>query len=387
MNEIVSTNWNYPTPIRFGLSRRLEIIEALNELSITKPMIVTDPNFAENENFVDILAILKKSQIEFSVFSNIKGNPTGKNVADGVHQFNSRNSDGIIIIGGGSSLDAGKAIAFMSKQKENLWFFEDVSDNWKQAVTGNLPKVIAIPTTSGTGSETGRASLIVDEADMTKKIIFHPSFLPDLVVLDPELTLSLPPHLTAATGMDALAHCLEAYCARGFHPMADGIALEGIKNVKDQLVTAYNEPDNILARSKMLVTSSMGSTAFQKGLGAIHSLSHPINAVNDIHHGLSNAIFMPYVLNFNKDVIEERIISLSKYLDLNKKSFDGFMEWILDLRSNLAIPHTLKELNVDFDFDLLSEMALKDPSTQPNPKDISFDQMKNLYINSYEGIL
>ena len=387
MNEIVSTNWNYPTPIWFGLSRRLEIIEALNELSITKPMIVTDPNFAENENFVDILAILKKSQIEFSVFSNIKGNPTGKNVADGVRQFNSSKSDGIIIIGGGSSLDAGKAIAFMSKQKENLWFFEDVSDNWKQAVTDNLPKVIAIPTTSGTGSETGRASLIVDEADMTKKIIFHPSFLPDLVVLDPELTLSLPPHLTAATGMDALAHCLEAYCARGFHPMADGIAIEGIKNVKDQLLTAYREPKNIHARSKMLVTSSMGSTAFQKGLGAIHSLSHPINAVNDIHHGLSNAIFMPYVLNFNKDVIEDRIISLSKYLDLNKKSFDGFMEWILNLRSDLSIPHTLKELNVDFDFDLLSEMALEDPSTQPNPKDISLDQMKNLYINSYTGIL
>jgi alcohol dehydrogenase class IV len=387
MNEIVSTNWNYPTPIWFGLSRRLEIIEALNELSITKPMIVTDPNFAENENFIDILAILKKNKIEFSVFSNIKGNPTGKNVTDGVAQFNTSKSDGIIIIGGGSSLDAGKAISFMSKQSEDLWFFEDVSDNWKQAITDNLPKVIAMPTTSGTGSETGRASLIVDEANMTKKIIFHPSFLPDLVVLDPELTLSLPPHLTAATGMDALAHCLEAYCARGFHPMADGIAIEGIKNVKDQLVTAYNEPKNIHARSKMLVTSSMGSTAFQKGLGAIHSLSHPINAVNDIHHGLSNAIFMPYVLNFNKDVIEDRIISLSKYLDLNKKSFDGFMEWILDLRSNLSIPHTLKELNVDFDFDLLSEMALKDPSTKPNPKDISLDQMKNLYINSYEGIL
>ena len=387
MNEIVSTNWNYPTPIWFGLSRRLEIIEALNELTITKPMIVTDPNFAKNENFIDILAILKKNKIEFSVFSNIKGNPTGKNVTDGVAQFNTSKSDGIIIIGGGSSLDAGKAISFMSKQSEDLWFFEDVSDNWKQAITDNLPKVIAMPTTSGTGSETGRASLIVDEANMTKKIIFHPSFLPDLVVLDPELTLSLPPHLTAATGMDALAHCLEAYCARGFHPMADGIAIEGIKNVKDQLATAYNEPKNIHARSKMLATSSMGSTAFQKGLGAIHSLSHPINAVNDIHHGLSNAIFMPYVLNFNKDVIEDRIISLSKYLDLNKKSFDGFMEWILDLRSNLSIPHTLKELNVDFDFDLLSEMALKDPSTKPNPKDISLDQMKNLYINSYEGIL
>ena len=191
------------------------------------------------------------------------------------------------------------------------------------------------PTTAGTGSETGRSSLILDESDMTKKIIFHPSFLPDLVILDPKLTLSLPPHLTAATGMDALAHCIEAYCARGFHPMADGIALEGIKNVKNCLITAFKHPDNLTARSKMLVTSSMGSTAFQKGLGAIHSLSHPINAVNDVHHGLSNAIFMPYVLKFNAPVITERIELLSKYLELENSSFDGFLEWVLHIRSCL----------------------------------------------------
>ena len=387
MDEIVNANWNYPTPIWFGLDRSSEIVKALLELSIKKPLLVTDPNFSKNENFLQIIQLLKRKKIEYSIFSNIKGNPTGRNVSDGVEHFISDKNDGVVAIGGGSSLDAGKAIAFMAKQKQNLWYFEDIGDNWTKAETDQLPKVIAIPTTAGTGSETGRSSLILDESDMTKKIIFHPSFLPDLVILDPKLTLSLPPHLTAATGMDALAHCIEAYCARGFHPMADGIALEGIKNVKNCLITAFKHPDNLTARSKMLVTSSMGSTAFQKGLGAIHSLSHPINAVNDVHHGLSNAIFMPYVLKFNAPVIRERIELLSKYLELENSSFDGFLEWVLHIRSELALPHTLKALDQEFNFELLSHMALKDPSTAPNPRDISYEEMKKLYINSYEGIL
>jgi len=387
MTEINTTNWNYPTPIWFGLNRITEIDSALKELGITKPLIVTDPQFAENDSFKKISETLDNKSIQYSIFTEIKGNPTGKNVTDGVAKFRSESHDGVIAIGGGSSLDAGKAIAFMSSQSENLWFFEDIGDNWTKAVTENLPKVIAVPTTAGTGSETGRASLIVDETNLTKKIIFHPSLLPDLVILDPELTFTLPPHLTAATGMDAFAHCLEAYCARGFHPMADGIAVEGIKNIKDHLITAYKNSSDKIARSKMLVTSSMGSTAFQKGLGAIHSLSHPINAVNDIHHGLSNAIFMPYVLKFNKDVIEDRIILLSKYIELEDQSFDGFLNWVLKLRKDLSIPHTLRDLNVEFDFELLSPMALKDPSTGPNPKDISLDEMKQLYIDSYEGNL
>ncbi|SVA52457.1 uncharacterized protein METZ01_LOCUS105311, partial [marine metagenome] len=376
-----------PTPIWFGLNRIIEIDSALKELGITKPLIVTDPQFAENDSFKKISETLDNKSIQYSIFTEIKGNPTGKNVTDGVAKFRSESHDGVIAIGGGSSLDAGKAIAFMSSQSENLWFFEDIGDNWTKAVTENLPKVIAVPTTAGTGSETGRASLIVDETNLTKKIIFHPSLLPDLVILDPELTFTLPPHLTAATGMDAFAHCLEAYCARGFHPMADGIAVEGIKNIKDHLITAYKNSSDKIARSKMLVTSSMGSTAFQKGLGVIHSLSHPINAVNDIHHGLSNAIFMPYVLKFNKDVIEDRIILLSKYIELEDQSFDGFLNWVLKLRKDLSIPHTLRDLNVEFDFELLSPMALKDPSTGPNPKDISLDEMKQLYIDSYEGNL
>jgi alcohol dehydrogenase len=387
MTEINKTNWNYPTPIWFGFNRIAEIDSALKELGITKPLIVTDPQFSENDSFKKILEILDNKSIQHSIFTEIKGNPTGKNVTDGVTKFCSESHDGVIAIGGGSSLDAGKAIAFMSVQSESLWFFEDIGENWTKAVTENLPKVIAVPTTAGTGSETGRASLIVDEANLTKKIIFHPSLLPDLVILDPELTFTLPPHLTAATGMDAFAHCLEAYCARGFHPMADGIAVEGIKNIKDYLVTAYKDSSDKTARAKMLVTSSMGSTAFQKGLGAIHSLSHPINAVNDVHHGLSNAIFMPYVLKFNRTVIEGRIILLSKYIELEDQSFDGFLNWILELRKELSIPHTLKDLNVEFDFELLSPMALKDPSTGPNPKDISLDEMKQLYIDSYEGNL
>ena len=387
MPEINNTNWNYPTPIWFGLNRSAEIKLALKELSISKPLIVTDPQFSENENFKKIIEYLSKDSIQFSIFTDIKGNPTGKNVSDGVLKFNTDANDGVIAIGGGSALDAGKAIAFMSKQKENLWFFEDVGDNWTKAIIKDMPKVIAIPTTAGTGSETGRASLIVDEDTYTKKIIFHPSILPDLVILDPELTISLPAHLTAATGMDALAHCLEAYCSEVYHPMAHGIAVEGVRIIKNNLVDAFKEPENLFARSQMLVSSPMGSTAFQKGLGAIHSLSHPINAIHDLHHGLTNAIFMPYVIKFNQSAIEEKMVRLSKYIELKNQSFDGFLEWILDLRKQLLIPHTLKELNVKFDFDKLSKMALVDPSTPTNPIVLSEEDMKTLYLNSYEGNL
>ena len=387
MSEINNTNWNYPTPIWFGLNRTAEIKLALKELSISRPLIVTDPQFSENENFKKMIEHLSKGSIQFSIFTDIKGNPTGKNVSDGVLKFNADANDGVIAIGGGSALDAGKAIAFMSKQKENLWFFEDVGDNWTKAIIKDMPKVIAIPTTAGTGSETGRASLIVDEDTYTKKIIFHPSILPDLVILDPELTISLPAHLTAATGMDALAHCLEAYCSEVYHPMAHGIAVEGVRIIKNNLVDAFKNPENLFARSQMLVSSPMGSTAFQKGLGAIHSLSHPINAIHDLHHGLTNAIFMPYVIKFNQSVIEEKMERLSKYIELKNQSFDGFLEWILDLRKQLLIPHTLKELNVKFDFDKLSKMALVDPSTPTNPIVLSQEDMKVLYLNSYEGNL
>ena len=387
MSEIKNINWNYPTPIWFGLNRSLEIASALKNLNITKPLVVTDPQFSKNESFKKIMKNLSDASIQFSIFTNLKGNPTGQNVSDGVKVFNSDLNDGVIAIGGGSALDAGKAIAFMSKQKESIWFFEDIGDNWTHANLENMPKVLAIPTTAGTGSETGRASLIIDEEANTKKIIFHPSILPDLVILDPNLTISLPAHLTAATGMDALAHCIEAFCSPVYHPMAHGIAVEGIRNIKNNLVVAFKEPQNIEARAKMLVSSPMGSTAFQKGLGAIHSLSHPINAVHDLHHGLTNAIFMPYVLKFNQPAIESKLKLLSNYLELKNTTFDGFIDWIIELRQELAIPHTLAELKVDFDFESLAEMALVDPSTPTNPINMNVSDMKQLYINAYEGKL
>jgi len=387
MSEIKNIIWNYPTPIWFGLNRSLEIASALKNLNITKPLVVTDPQFSENESFKKIMRNLSDASIQFSIFTNLKGNPTGQNVSDGVKVFNSDLNDGVIAIGGGSALDAGKAIAFMSKQKESIWFFEDIGDNWTHANLENMPKVLAIPTTAGTGSETGRASLIIDEEANTKKIIFHPSILPDLVILDPNLTISLPAHLTAATGMDALAHCIEAFCSPVYHPMAHGIAVEGIRNIKNNLVLAFKEPQNIAARAKMLVSSPMGSTAFQKGLGAIHSLSHPINAVHDLHHGLTNAIFMPYVLKFNQPAIKSKLKLLSNYLELKNTTFDGFIDWIIKLRQELAIPHTLAELKVDFDFESLAEMALVDPSTPTNPINMNVSDMKQLYINAYEGKL
>ena len=387
MSKIKNINWNYPTPIWFGLNRSLEIASALKNLNISKPLVVTDPQFSENESFKKIMRNLSDASIQFSIFTNLKGNPTGQNVSDGVKVFNSDLNDGVIAIGGGSALDAGKAIAFMSKQKESIWFFEDIGDNWTHANLENMPKVLAIPTTAGTGSETGRASLIIDEEANTKKIIFHPSILPDLVILDPNLTISLPAHLTATTGMDALAHCIEAFCSPVYHPMAHGIAVEGIRNIKNNLVVAFKEPQNIKARAKMLVSSPMGSTAFQKGLGAIHSLSHPINAVHDLHHGLTNAIFMPYVLKFNQPAIESKLKLLSNYLELKNTTFDGFIDWIIKLRQELAIPHTLAELKVDFDFESLAEMALVDPSTPTNPINMNVSDMKQLYINAYEGKL
>jgi len=295
----------------------------------------------------------------------------------------------VIAFGGGSGLDVGKAIAFMSGQTLSIWDFEDIGDNWKKADSKKIAPIIAVPTTAGTGSETGRASVILNEETGVKKIIFHPKFLPSIVILDPTLTIELPPKITASTGMDALAHNLEAYCAPGYHPMADGIALEGMKLINESLLIAFKDGSNIQARMNMLAAASMGSTAFQKGLGAIHSLSHPVNALNNIHHGLSNAIFMPYVLTFNKDSIENKIINISKYLELKDQSFVGFINWILDLREKLNLPHKLSEVikEEDLDIEKLSKMALDDPSTSTNPKKMSIDHMKDLYEHSMSGKL
>ena len=381
-------NWNYPTTIWVGKDRIKDLYLACSNLKIQNPLFVTDKDLINLPMVKEVISKIKNKIDNIVVFSDFSGNPFGENVEEGVKEFKKNNCDGVIAFGGGSGLDVGKAIAFMSAQTRPIWDFEDIGDYWKRANNENIPPIIAIPTTAGTGSETGRASAIINKETGVKKIIFHPKFLPSIVILDPILTKDLSPRLTGATGMDALAHNLEAFCAPGFHPMADGIAIEGMKLIKKSLLNAVHNGNDLDARSDLLAAASMGSTAFQKGLGAIHSLSHPLNAKFNIHHGLSNAIFMPYVLTFNREAIEERIISICDYLNLSK-SFNSFLEWILDLRKELEIPHKLSDV-IDInklDIDELSEMALNDPSTVSNPKTLTISDMKIIYKNSISGEL
>ena len=383
------TNWNYPTTMWVGQDRIKDLSIACRNLNINKPLLVTDKGLASSDIIQNSLSNLKQNSFEVILYSNVVGNPTGTNVNQGVEIYRKNNCDGVIAFGGGSGLDVGKAVAFMSGQDLPIWDFEDVGDNWKKATSNSIAPIIAVPTTAGTGSETGRASIILNEDTGVKKIIFHPKFLPSIVILDPLLTISLPPDITAATGMDALAHNFEAYCAPGYHPMADGIALEGIRIINNWLLAAVEDGSNVEARMNMLTAASMGSTAFQKGLGAIHSLSHPVNALNNIHHGLSNAIFMPYVLTFNKDVIEKKIIKICEYLEFQNKTFDEFLNWTLSLRKKLNIPHKLSDVIEleKIDIDRLSKMALDDPSTNGNPKKLSLEDMKVMYEYSISGEL
>ena len=384
----MKSNWNYPTNVWVGEGRSSDLIDACNLSKINNPLFVTDKDLISLPMTVEIISNLKNVLGKLDIFSEFTGNPTGKNITEGVKIYNNNSCDGVIAFGGGSALDVGKAIAFMCGQSRPIWDFEDIGDYWKRADETKISPIIALPTTAGTGSETGRASAIINEETGVKKIIFHPKFLPAIVILDPKLTLDLPPRITAATGMDALAHNLEAFCAPGFHPMADGIALEGMRLVKNSLIEAFKNGKNIDARLEMLTAASMGSTAFQKGLGAIHSLSHPVNAQFNVHHGLSNAIFMPYVLTFNKAEISKKIISACDYLGL-EKSFDHFLKWILDLRKEFNIPHKLSEIveKEKIDLDKLSEMAYADPSTNGNPKKLKIEDMKNMYQHSMSGRL
>ena len=384
----MKSNWNYPTTVWIGENRIKDLYQACVQLLIKKPLFVTDKDLANLGMVKKIIKDLSDNFKDIKIFSNFSGNPTGNNVNEGVKIFNENKCDGVIAFGGGSGLDVGKAIAFMSGQERSIWDFEDIGDYWKRANDEKIAPIIAVPTTAGTGSETGRASAIINKETGVKKIIFHPKILPSIAILDPYLTVDLSPRLTAATGMDALAHNLEAFCALGFHPMADGIALEGMRLVKNSLLVAVKDGKNINARLEMLTAASMGSTAFQKGLGAIHSLSHPVNAQFNLHHGLSNAIFMPYVLTYNKKEISDKIDSICNYLNL-EKGFNSFINWIIELRKDLKIPHKLSEIIEmnKINLDKLSQMALEDPSTAGNPKKLTKEDMKIMYEHSLSGKL
>ncbi|MBL0935857.1 MAG: iron-containing alcohol dehydrogenase [Rhizobiaceae bacterium] len=371
----LTSKWNFPTTVLFGPGRVGELPAVLASAGIARPLFVTDPGLAKLPVVADTLAILDKAGVEYAVFSDVRPNPVESNLAAGIQAFKSGNHDGVIAFGGGSALDLGKLVAFQAGQSRPIWDFEDVGDWWTRADSAAIAPVIAVPTTAGTGSEVGRAGVLTNEVTHTKKVIFHPKMLPVTVIADPELTVGMPKMITAGTGMDALAHCLEAYCAPGYHPMADGIALEGIRLVLENLPRAYADGTDIEARAHMMSAAAMGATAFQKGLGAIHSLSHPIGALYDTHHGMTNALFMPYVLDFNRPVIEERIERLAAYCGISG-GFDGFRSKIMDLRTELSVPSTLRDLIPglrmdDARRDLIAEMAIVDPTAGGNPVELT----------------
>lgn len=383
-----AANWNYPTAVRFGPGRISELADGAQSLGMNRPLLVTDPTIAQLPIMETALEAIRDGGLEVGVFAEVQANPVGANVDVGVDHFRQGKHDGVIAMGGGSALDAAKAIALMVGQTRPLWDFEDVGDNWRRVNVAGVAPVVAVPTTSGTGSEVGRASVITDSLKQTKKIIFHPSMLPKLVIADPELTVGLPPNVTAAVGMDALSHNLEAYCAAGNHPQADGIALEGIRLIANHLPAAVETPRDLTARSAMMIASLMGATAFQKGLGAMHSMAHVVGARLGTHHGLANAIVMPYVLQANRAALGESIARLARHLDLPKHSFVGFLDWVLELRERLNIPHTLADAGLNPEhIEPFAAAAQQDPSTGTNPLEFGVDDFKRLFTNALNGTL
>jgi len=384
---VAPVNWNYPTAIRFGPGRIDELAEACGAARIARPLFVTDPGLARLEMTGRALGALAAAGLPAAVFAEVQPNPTDANVAAGLAAMREGGHDGVVAFGGGSALDAGKVIAFMRGQTRPMWDFEDVGDWWTRADPAGIAPVVAVPTTAGTGSEVGRAGVITNLATHTKKVIFHPGMMPAQVIMDPELTVPLPPALTAGTGMDALAHCLEAYAAPSYHPMAEGIAVEGMRLVQGNLLRAYRDGSDLDARGNMLVAAAAGATAFQKGLGAIHALSHPVGALYNTHHGLTNAVFMPYVLDFNREALWDKFDRLAGWLGLDG-GFSGVLDFVLRLRRDLGIPHTLDRIGVDESrFPEMAAMAVLDPTAGGNPRPLTEADALDLYQRAMDGRL
>ncbi len=386
--ESMSAVWNYPTQIRFGVGRIDELSWVCEQLQIKHPLLVTDEGLAKTPLLEDVLSAAARRGLKLQTFSSIQANPTGENIDLGLAAYQGGHHDGVIAFGGGSALDAGKAIALMVGQQRPIWDFEDKDDNWLRVDQGAMAPVVAVPTTSGTGSEVGRSSVIVDTGLKVKRIIFHPGMLPDVVIADPALTVGLPPAITAATGLDALVHNFEAYCADAYHPMAEGIALQGMRLIRDWLPSAYSDGNNLIARAQMMAASTMGASAFQKGLGGVHALAHPLGALYDKHHGLLNAIIIPYVLKRNRVAIEEKIARIALFLELPDPGFDGFMQWLLDLRQLLAIPHDLRAIGIDEDRQQeIGQRAAGDPCASGNPIPLNAEDYQQLFVSAVQGQL
>ncbi len=385
MNEIV--RWNFPSDIRFGAGAVGLVGDACKELSISRPLFVTDPGLADLGMTKDAIQCCCDLGLDVNLFTEVKGNPTERNISDGLKAYRDGSNDGVIAFGGGSALDAGKTISMLSGQFLSIWDFEDKGDNWTRVKENGIAPLVAIPTTAGTGSEVGRASSITDEKQNLKRLLFHPKMLPPKVILDPELSMNLSPALTATTGMDALSHNLEALCAPTDHPMAQSIAIEGCRIIAKFLPKAFEDGRNIRARGRMLIGSTMGAVAFQKGLGAMHALSHSLGGLFDKHHGTLNAIVMPYVLLANRPAIEMDIIYLSGYLQL-KKDFNSFIDWVISLRESMNLPHTLKEIGIpEKAGPKIGRLAAVDPAAITNPIPFSAEAYQIIFENAFHGRL
>ncbi len=375
----IVANWSYPTPIKLGRGRIKELADACKTLGIKKPLLVTDRGLAGMAITGHALDILDEAGLGRAIFSDVDPNPNEINLEAGVKAFKDGGHDGVVAFGGGSGLDLGKAVAFMAGQTRPVWDFEDVGDWWTRANSDGIAPIVAVPTTAGTGSEVGRASVITNSKTHVKKIIFHPKFLPGVVICDPELTVGMPKVITAGTGMDAFAHCLEAYSSPFYHPMSQGIALEGMRLIKEFLPRAYKDGTDIEARTNMMAAAAMGAVSFQKGLGAIHSLSHPIGAVYNTHHGMTNAVVMPAVLRFNRPAIEDKIVRAAAYLGI-EGGFDGFYDYVLELRKELGVPENLTAMGIKPDrINELTAEAIKDPSCGGNPVEMTLENTKALF--------
>jgi alcohol dehydrogenase class IV len=383
----LTARWTYPTAIHVGAGKVADLARHAASLGFRRPLVVTDESLAAMPMVRDIMDRLQAAGLEAALFSGVQGNPTDLNLEAGVAAFRSGRHDGVIAVGGGSAMDVGKLVALMEGQSIPVWDLEDIGDWWTRADAAAIHPVIAVPTTAGTGSEVGRAAVLTNTADHTKKIIFHPRMLPALVIGDPELALGLPPPLTAATGMDAFTHSFETFCVDAFHPMADGIALESMRLIRDHLPRAVRNGRDIEARTMMFAAAMMGGVAFQKGLGAVHSLAHPLGALHNVQHGLANGVILPYVVALNRRAIEPKVDRVAHALEI-EGGFDGFMAWLLDFRKQLGIPHRLADLGLDgADADEIAAKALADPSTAANPRKLSEADFRRLYIAAVEGDL
>lgn len=381
----LSARWTYPTTIHVGAGKVADLAAHYAGLGLTRPLLVTDIGLADHPMIAAALARLRAAGLEAALFSRVQGNPTDRNLEDGIAAFKAGDHDGVIVFGGGSAMDVGKLVALMARQTIPVWDLEDIGDWWTRADASVIYPIVAVPTTAGTGSEVGRAAVLTRSADAVKKIIFHPRILPSVVIGDPELAVGLPPALTAATGMDAFTHSFETYCVESFHPMADGIAMESMRLIRDYLPRACRDGRDIEARTRMFAAAMMGGVAFQKGLGAVHSIAHPLGAIHDVQHGLANGVILPYVALFNRPAIEPKVETIAHMLGLSG-GFAGFIDWLLAFRAELGIPHRLADLGITADdADEIAAKALADPSTAANPRRMTVEDFRRVFVAAVNG--